>query len=116
MGRRKPDDAASTATSGDDADRPHLRLERPAEQAVAVVIDRPAMANALSVQFFDELSDALDLIERDDSIRVWLLTGAPRPDGRPWFSSGADMSEALSGSRSVRANRPATNPGAVIDR
>src|ERR1700722_16962132 len=81
---------------------PHLRLERTAEYIVTLVIDRPAVANALSRQFFTELNNALDIIEGDDSIRVWLLTGAPRLDGRPWFSSGVDLKEALAGSRPAR--------------
>ena len=61
---------------------PQLRLERPWEHVAVVVIDAPAVANALSGQFFAELAVALDTIEQDDAIRVWLLTGAPRPDGR----------------------------------
>ena len=76
---------------------PQLRLERPWEHVAVVVIDAPAVANALSGRFFAELAVALDTIERDDAIRVWLLTGAPRPDGRPWFSSGADLREAAGG-------------------
>jgi 1,4-dihydroxy-2-naphthoyl-CoA synthase len=67
---------------------PRLRLERPSEHVAVVVIDAPASANALNGRFFAELTVALDTIEQDDAIRVWLLTGAPRPDGRPWFSSG----------------------------
>jgi enoyl-CoA hydratase/carnithine racemase len=72
-----------------------LRLEFPAEHVARLVIDRPEAANALNGQFFVELAEALDVIEREDDIRVWLLTGAPRTDGRPWFSAGVDMKEAL---------------------
>jgi enoyl-CoA hydratase/carnithine racemase len=73
---------------------PRLRLERPSEHVAVVVIDAPAVANTLNGRFFAELAVALDTIEQADAIRVWLLTGAPRPDGRPWFSSGADLREA----------------------
>jgi len=65
-----------------DEDRPRLRLERPSEHVAVVVIDAPAVANALNGRFFAELAAALDTIEQDDAIRVWLLTGAPRLDGR----------------------------------
>jgi enoyl-CoA hydratase/carnithine racemase len=98
-------------------DRPRLRLERPSEHVAVVVIDAPAVANALSGRFFAELSVALDTIERDDAIRVWLLTGAPRPDGRPWFSAGADLRDAVGGRGPGAAPRsPAVAPAAVIDR
>ena len=97
--------------------RPQLRLERPSEHVAVVVIDAPAVANALSGRFFAELAVALDTIERDDAIRVWLLTGAPRPDGRPWFSSGADLREAADGRGSGSGpHGPAAAPAAVIDR
>src|ERR1700722_19738195 len=100
-----------------DEDRPRLRLERPSEHVAVVVIDAPAAANALSGRFFAELAVALDTIERDDAIRVWLLTGAPRPDGRPWFSAGADLREAAGGRGSGAGSHvPAAAPAAVIDR
>jgi enoyl-CoA hydratase/carnithine racemase len=94
---------------------PRLRLERPSEHVAVVVIDAPAVANALSGRFFAELDIALDTIERDDAIRAWLLTGAPRADGRPWFSSGADLREAAAvGDAGARGLAAA--PAAVIDR
>jgi enoyl-CoA hydratase len=100
-----------------DEDRPRLRLERPSEHVAVVVIDAPAVANALNGRFFAELAAALDTIEQDDAIRVWLLTGAPRLDGRPWFSSGADLREAAGGRGSdAAAHSPAAAPAAVIDR
>jgi enoyl-CoA hydratase len=98
-------------------DAPRLRLERPSEHVAVVVIDAPAVANALSGRFFAELTVALDTIEQDDAIQVWLLTGAPRLDGRPWFSSGADLREAAGGGGSDAApHSPAAAPAAVIDR
>ena len=106
MGSQVPEDA-----------RPRLRLERPSAHVAVVVIDAPAVANALSGRFFAELAMALDTIEQDDAIRVWLLTGAPRPDGRPWFSSGADLREAAGGRGSGGGPRGSgVTPAAVIDR
>src|ERR1700728_3606899 len=94
-------------------DRPRLRLERPSEHVAVVVIDAPAVANALSGRFFAELAVALDTIEQDDAIRAWLLTGAPRPDRRPWFSSGADMREGAGGLGSgTGPHDPAAAPAA----
>jgi hypothetical protein len=98
-------------------DGPRLRLERPSEHVAVVVIDAPAVANALSGRFFAELDIALNTIEQDDAIRAWLLTGAPRPDGRPWFSSGADLSEAAAGRGSGGGpHGSAVAPAAVVDR
>lgn len=89
----------------------HLRFERPAQHVARVVINRPQVANALSHDFFVELDDALDRIESDDDIRVWVLTGAPRPDGRPCFSSGADMKAAL-----AAGDTPAIDRAGVVNR
>src|ERR1700756_1160254 len=95
---------------------PQLRLERPSEHVAVVVIDAPAVANALSGRVFAELAVAPDTIERDHAIRVGLLAGAPRPDGRPWFSSGADLRDATGGRGSgAGAHAPAAAPAAVID-
>src|ERR1700722_15246747 len=96
---------------------PRLRLERPSEHVAVVVIDAPAVANALSGTFFADLDIALDTIEQDDAVRVWLLSGAPRADGRPWFSSGADLREAAGGRGSGRGpHRPPAAPRAGVDR
>jgi enoyl-CoA hydratase/carnithine racemase len=73
-----------------------VRLERPVPGVALVVLDRPQVANALSRGLFAELSEALDEIEGDAAVRAWVLSGSPRPDGRPWFRAGADvMPEAL---------------------
>ena len=74
-----------------DDDRPRIRYEVLAPHVVRLVIDRPAVANALDRATFAELDAALDRIEADDDVRVWMLTGARRADGRPWFSAGADL-------------------------
>ncbi len=89
----------------------HLRFERPDEHVARVVISRPASANALSSALLDELDDATRRIEADDEIRVWLLAGAPRPDGRPCFSAGVDMKEALVGPMTHRSD-----PAQLVDR
>lgn len=81
-----------------------------APHVVRLTLNRPDAANALSLALFAELNDALDNIENDDDVRVWMLTGAPRSDGRAWFSAGADFKTA---------REPLTrfvNPRDVIDR
>jgi enoyl-CoA hydratase/carnithine racemase len=56
-----------------------------------VTLARPERLNALNGPLLDELADAVRRIERDSSVRVWLLAGAPRADGRPCFSAGVDL-------------------------
>jgi enoyl-CoA hydratase len=90
-----------------------VRLERPTPGVALVVLDRPAAANALSLALFAELSAVLDEIAADDAVRAWVLTGAERPDGRPWFSAGADMKEPASG---TPTGRPAVDPAAIVER
>jgi enoyl-CoA hydratase/carnithine racemase len=89
----------------------HLQLERPAAHVARIVLSRPDSANALSAALLDELFDAVADIERDNDVRVWLLSGAPRRDGRPCFSAGVDMKEALSGPVSRR-----TDPAELVNR
>jgi enoyl-CoA hydratase/carnithine racemase len=90
-----------------------LRYEVAADHVVRIVLDRPEAANALSPALFAELDDALDRIEHDDDVRVWIITGAPRTDGRPWFSAGADLKAAL---EPLPPGLRAVDPAHVIDR
>lgn len=76
----------------------HILYARPAEHVVSITLHRPAVANALSRAMLAELADAVRRVAADDDVHAWILTGSPRPDGRPWFSAGVDMKEALSGS------------------
>ncbi len=54
-----------------------------------VTLDRPKVLNALNVLMVRELQAALDLLERDDAIRVVILTGS----GDRAFAAGADIGE-----------------------
>ena len=60
------------------------------EENIAVItINRPKFLNALNTEVFFELSEALDSIEKEDSIRAVVLTGS----GEKAFVAGADISE-----------------------
>jgi enoyl-CoA hydratase len=58
-----------------------------------ITLNRPKSLNALNVKMWTELTEAINLIDNDDSIKAFIFTGAPRPDGRPCFCSGADLKE-----------------------
>jgi enoyl-CoA hydratase/carnithine racemase len=68
-----------------------LRFET-AEPGIAVLtMNRPERLNALNGPLLDALADAVQRIAADDAIRVFVLRGAARADGRPCFSAGVDL-------------------------
>jgi len=58
-----------------------------------IKLNRPDRLNALSLALQDEVSTLLGELEKDDEIAAVILTGAPRADGSPCFSAGADIKE-----------------------
>src|SRR5258706_4069126 len=68
-----------------------LRCETPEPGVALLTLSRPERLNALSGPLLDAFADALRRIAADDAIRVLLLRGAPRADGRPCFSAGVDL-------------------------
>jgi enoyl-CoA hydratase len=52
-------------------------------------IDRPEVNNAINFALMDELAEAVDRIEKDESVRVFVLSGA----GDRAFASGGDLKE-----------------------
>ncbi len=75
-----------------------------------VTLNRPQVLNALNVLMLRELRAALDEIERDETTRCVVLTGA----GGRAFAAGADISElaaldtSLAGSDRARAGQAVT--------
>ena len=65
-----------------------LLISRDAETHVATIaINRPDRLNTLSPQVFDELERALSELEKDETVRCLVVTGA----GERSFSAGADL-------------------------
>jgi enoyl-CoA hydratase len=54
-----------------------------------ITLNRPSVLNALRTRLLDELSTALHDMERDDKVRVVVITGT----GEKAFAAGADISE-----------------------
>lgn len=79
---------------------PRIRVEHAARHAV-VLLDNPPM-NVVSLQLTRELYAALRQLERDDSVRAIVLTGA----GERAFCAGSDIGELVG----MRA------PGAVLEK
>jgi enoyl-CoA hydratase len=65
------------------------------EDGIAIVtLNRPKALNSISHPLAKEFEDALSDIEKDENVRVFIVTGGPRADGRPCFSAGGDLREA----------------------
>ena len=65
----------------------NLKISRK-EQTAIITISRSEALNALNSETFDELSDALDKLDGDDSVSVIVITG----EGKA-FVAGADIAE-----------------------
>jgi len=64
---------------------------------VVITLNRPERLNALNHQLLQDLSHAHREILKDKEVNAWIVTGSPRPDGRPCFSAGADLKTTLRG-------------------
>ena len=70
----------------------HIKWER--EDNIGVItLNRPKSLNALSAPLFEELETLISDIKKDENLRAFVITGSPRPDGRPCFSAGADLKQ-----------------------
>lgn len=63
-----------------------------------ITFDRPEKRNALSLETYHELHRAMDVLARDEALRVLVLTGAGKA-----FSAGADIDELRQAAESVEA-------------
>jgi enoyl-CoA hydratase len=80
-----------------------ILVERDEERRVALLrFNRPKQLNALNGQVMDELCSALEALDRDDAIRVLVVTGNERA-----FAAGADIGEMAKASPidMLRTNR-----------
>lgn len=59
-----------------------------AEGILTITLDRPAQLNAFTKQMLDQMIDALDQADADDTVRAVIVTGA----GERAFCAGADLS------------------------
>jgi enoyl-CoA hydratase len=58
------------------------------DQIAIVTLNRPKVLNALNHELMEELVNALETFDRDDNVRVIILTGGERA-----FAAGADIKE-----------------------
>lgn len=80
------------------------------DRVATVTINRPDKRNALNAAVRRELGEALERLERDDSVRVVVFTGA----GDKAFIAGADIAEFAE--RTPIEQRAAMEPPSVFER
>jgi enoyl-CoA hydratase/carnithine racemase len=71
-------------------------------------LNRPEQLNALNSAAIELLTAAVKQARGDAGVRCIVITGAPRPDGRPCFSAGVDLKEAADG------HHPPGDPGGAL--
>jgi 2-(1,2-epoxy-1,2-dihydrophenyl)acetyl-CoA isomerase len=76
------------------------------EGVARLTLNRPERLNSFTAQMHEEVAAALDRIERDDTVRVLVLTGAGRG-----FCAGQDLSD-----RAVAPGGEAVDLGASVER
>ncbi|MDI3498015.1 3-hydroxyacyl-CoA dehydrogenase/enoyl-CoA hydratase family protein [Archaeoglobus sp.] len=70
----------------------NIEIEKDTENKIAkLIINRPQRLNALSLDTLDEIFEALRMLEKDDDVRVVVITGA----GDKAFSAGFDLQTAM---------------------
>src|SRR2546423_6333241 len=79
-----------------------ITIERPAPAVALLTLNRPDKLNAITFELVDELHDALDELDGDNTCRVVVLTGAGRG-----FCSGLDLKSIGPSSRSSGLAGPA---------
>ena len=64
-----------------------IRLEK--EEGIGFLnLNRPEVRNAFNQEMIDEIRDALSLVDKDEEIRVLIITGASKA-----FQAGADIAD-----------------------
>ncbi len=59
-----------------------------------IQLNRPSVLNAVNRQLWRDLSSALDKIEKDNEVKVVIITGVASKEGKQSFSTGADLNES----------------------
>ncbi|MFX0065033.1 MAG: enoyl-CoA hydratase/isomerase family protein [Candidatus Hermodarchaeota archaeon] len=71
-----------------------VKIEKKEKDNYAVIsINRPEKLNALQLQTLKEITEALETVEVDQSVRCVVLRGTEEYSKKPAFSAGADLSD-----------------------
>jgi len=64
------------------------------DNVALITLNRPQVLNAMNHQMWKELSQALDKVEKNDEIKVMVITGVTTEKGKKTFSTGADLKDS----------------------
>lgn len=78
-----------------------------AQGVATVTLNRPQVLNAINRQMLAELAEALELVERDESVRALILTGAGSA-----FCAGQDLGER----KGASTGSPVDLKSSIVDR
>ncbi|MCC6640890.1 MAG: enoyl-CoA hydratase/isomerase family protein [Deltaproteobacteria bacterium] len=78
----------------------NIRIDRIGVSAARITLDRPSKRNALSVALRDEVTEALAVLARDETLKCAVVTGAGDV-----FSAGFDLSEFRSAAGDAELSR-----------
>jgi len=59
-----------------------------------ITLNRPQVLNAMNRQMWKDFSLTLDEVEKDDEIKVLIITGITTEKGKKTFSTGADLKDS----------------------
>lgn len=91
-----------------------LTLERPEEGVALVTLNRPEAMNALSRALRSAIAETFEALDRDESVRAIVLTGA----GERAFTAGLDLKELASDASALDAatsQAPEKNPVKAVE-
>jgi enoyl-CoA hydratase len=60
-----------------------------------ITLNRPERLNAIGKQMVTEIGRVIDEVSQSNEVNALIITGAPRPDGRPCFCAGADLKDIM---------------------
>jgi enoyl-CoA hydratase/carnithine racemase len=66
-----------------------------ADGYAVVTLNRPERLNAIGKQTVVEIKQVINEISAGNEVNALVITGAPRPDGRPCFCAGADLKDIM---------------------
>lgn len=65
------------------------------KESIALIrLNRPQVLNAMNLQMWKDLSLVLDEVEKDNEIKVMIITGITTEKGKKTFSTGADLKDS----------------------
>src|SRR5437870_8562668 len=89
----------------------HIQIERRLNNIAIITINRSEVLNAINVEVITELSQAIDIVSADDSVKVVIITGK---DERS-FCAGTDIRYVIN-MNAIEAERYASSVHDILNK